>query len=883
MKRHSLSISTSPFRAAALVAAAFALSFQSIQAQLQPIEEDQGVGGLGLALRKLGVIGSALYVTAHPDDENNAVLAKLSRGQGRRVGLLTLTRGDGGQNEIGPELFQAIGVLRSEELMALHRFDGVEQFFTRAYEFGYSFSVEETFNKWGKEEILGDVVRVIRTFRPQVIITMAPGGQGGGQHHQASARLAAEAFDAAADPQRFPDQISQEGLKPWKALRLFQSTRFRRIDQLQSDNPGLYTIDVGEYDPLLGETYAEFGIRGRNMHRCQGQNQLTRPGPAYALYRLAKSHGAAPEQGSDFFQGIRLGLGSLSQYDVVLSPLLAQLQRQIKAANDAYRSSDFAEAGQAVMRGLEIVRKAKSQSSNHETLHWLNQEEDDFLAAAAKGHFIHFSAFALGTRDGTFVPGESLEAELRYYDRSGRIEKAEFELSAPSGWTVEKTFQEGGIARFRIGIPSQAEYSQPYWYRDDLSVDRYSVRDGYVGMEPFPPPPLTARLRYSSAGVEASMETSVQHRWFDPDSAKDRRMEIKIVPRVSLRVTPEVTVLSTRNPQEKELRVEVLNGLDGESAGTVRLRLPQGWKSQPEEIEFKLTRKNERTSLPFRVFPPQSIESREHRIDAVASVDGRTFTQGYQAISYHHIQTRHLYHPARARIVAFDYEIPADLKVGYVTGVGDDVGSFTEEMGFDLTYLNAEDLAEGDLSAFDTIVLGVRAYLKRQDLISNNSRLLDYARQGGHLVVQWNKYEFVRSRFTPYPMRLGRPADRVSVEEAPVRVLVKDHPAFTFPNLIGPADWDGWVQERATYMWGEWDERFVPLIEMEDPWPYNSGVKRGGLLVAPYGDGTYFFAGLAFFRQLPAGVPGAYRLWANILSMGRRSSEGAPARSQQQP
>ncbi|HSR69600.1 MAG TPA: PIG-L family deacetylase [Acidobacteriota bacterium] len=842
-----------------------------LAAQLQPLPEDEGVNGLGLALRKLSVTGSVLYVTAHPDDENNAVLVRLGRGEGLRTGLLTLTRGDGGQNEIGDELFQAIGVLRSEELLAVHRFDGARQFFSRAIDFGYSFSVEETFEKWGKEEILSDIVRTIRTFRPTVILTLNPGGEGGGQHHQASARLALEAFQAAGDPARFPEQISQEGLRPWQPLRLFQSSFRRRLEDFKNGPPPVYTIETGRYDRLLGETWVEFGIRARTRHRCQGMNMLTRPGPFashYLLAATAEGHQAEPE-GEDFFEGIETGLDVVTAYQPSLVEAVDGLQEAIDEAGQAYAASDFEKVSAALMKALDRVRQASRAADQEEARFLLREEEQDLLEAAAKSHFLHFDALADVTRDGTVVPGETLEVDVQFYDRSGLLEDFQLSLSAPAGWRVERIDDREGAVAYQVTAAEDAELSQPYWYELESGVERYGLKRGFKGMAPFAPPPLLARLQYRSHGVEAWLERPVHYRWYGAEAGQERRMEVKVVPALSLSLGPSISITPLGSGQVQEIEATLQNNKTGSNQATLRLRAPQGWTVEPGSHSLSFTFENERRTASFSVRPPASAPQGRYLVSAQAESGGKTFSQGYQVIAYPHVQTRHLYHPAQAEVQVLDVSLPQELEVGYVMGVGDEVAEATRQLGARVTFLEAQDLAAGDLDRFDVIVTGVRAYLNRDDLVANNHRLLEYVRRGGHLVVQWNKYEFMRAQFTPYPVKIDRPTDRISVEEAPVRVLLPQHPLLNRPNVITAADWEGWVQERATYMLGQWEEPFTPLIEMEDPVPYNAGVKRGGLLLAPYGDGTYLHVGLAFFRQLPAGVPGAYRLWANILSLGR--------------
>ena len=853
--------------------------------QLQPIEEDQGVSGFGLALRKLPTVGALLYITAHPDDENTAVLAKLSRGQGVRTGLLTLTRGDGGQNQIGPELFEALGVLRTEELMAVHRFDGAQQFFTRAYEFGYSFSVEETLQRWGKKEILDDMVRVIRQFRPHVLVSLHPEGTGGGQHHQASAQLAAQAFRLAADPTAFPQQISQEGLRPWQPLRIYQASRAglaggQPADQ-PSEDPGV-TVNLGSYDPLLGETYAEFGARALSNHRSQGMNFLPQPIPLTAFYRLADSVLPSQDVGQDFFQGIDVSLSGLDRYDPEIEGLLRKLEKQIDRAQSAYRRAQYPLAAAEVMSGLELVHTLQRSTRHKEALSFLKKKEQDFLNAAVKGHFIYFEALLKEAENGTVTPGEEFRVEVIFMSRPSRLAALQtLQLLGPPGWKIQLERQTGNSALFQVQVPFHAEYSQPHWYRADPRVDRFSVRPGSRPTEPVIAPFLVARAEYLASGTRAWVETPVQYRWFDADSARERRMEVKVVPSVSVSLWPTISIVPRSslkvNPPSvsvtKDFRVTVQNHSAGPSSASVRLEIPAGWRVEPSKQAVSFHYENEQRRADFRIHFPSDLVRGTYTLRAVAESESKTYDRGYQAIAYHHIHTRHFYRPALALVNAFEIRVGDQLQVGYIMGVGDQVGAATEELGVKVTYLKDEDLASGNLDRFDVLVTGVRAYLNRGDLVANNHRLLRYVQEGGHLVVQYNKYEFNENQYGPYPVRINRPHDRITAEDSPVKILLPDHPLFHWPNRITDKDWAGWVQERGLYFLGQWESRYQPLLELQDPWPYNDQSKRGALVLATYGKGTYLYTGLSFFRQLPAGVPGAYRLWANILSLGKRKTE----------
>ena len=853
------------------------LPFPSLLGQPETIEEDEGITGFGLALRKLGTVGSVLYVTAHPDDENNALLAKLSRGQGLRTGLLTLTRGDGGQNEIGPELFEALGVLRTQELITVHRYDRARQFFTRAFEFGYSFSVEETLDKWGEEEILRDIVRVIRSFRPQVLISLNPEGTGGGQHHQASAQLAAKAFRLAADPSRYPKQL-KAGLRPWQSLRLFQTSLPVRRPLKTPADMATAQVDLGSYDPLLGESYAQFGARARASHRCQGMNVLPDPLAYAAVLRLADQAPESEVSGKRLFEDMDLSIRSISSHDSTLGNGLNRLERLVRQSQEAYQRSDWSAARRSLSQGLDLVRKLGDATESPEARFLLRKEESDFVLALEKGYFLYFDAILAGKRDGILVPGEEFEVEsrLRRPDESSlkieslslvqdsRIVGIASEFEEPSG--------QSRSVRFKTEVPEKSEPTQPYWYRGDPAVDRFSVRSGFHGIEAVSPPFLRARLELRSHGVPWSLERPVQYRWFDATVGRARRSEIQVAPRLSVSLHSPTRVLALEGNRRKDFRVIVRNNRPDSVQARVYLELPSGWKSEPPFHEMDFGRENESIPAVFTVRAPEALGSGEYLVRARVESEGQEYDQGFQIIDYHHIQTRHLYQTSESVVRAFPLKIP-QLRVGYVTGVGDEVGRVTEELGLEVTYFDREFLEGGDLSAFDVIVTGVRAYLNRDDLKTFNHRLLRYVHEGGHLLVQYNKYEFNQAQFAPYPSRIHRPHDRVTAEGSPVRVLVPEHAVFHSPNKLTEEDWDGWVQERGLYFWGEWDPNYQPLLELQDPWPYNNEAKTGSLLIARHGKGTYVYTGLSLFRQLPAGIPGALRLWVNLLSLGRAQSD----------
>ena len=852
------------FLAGALVLFNF---FGSLGAQMRPIPEDEGANGFGLALRKLPKVASFMYICAHPDDENNALYAKLSRGEGYRTGLMTLTRGDGGQNELGPELFEALGVLRTEELASMHRYDLAEQFFSRAFEFGYSFSVEETFQKWGREEIIGDIVRVLRTFRPTVVLTMNPIGTGGGQHHQASAQMAAEAFRRAGDPEQFPEQIA-EGLRPWRPLRLFQSK-----------NPGIggtvsgdVVVDLSGFDPLLGESYVEFGTRARSLHRCQGMGALPRPRDLKVGYFLTSSTVESSQMEGSFFDQIDTSLQVISNLDPSLDSSVNLLGGYIDWAVEAHQRANYASAVRAVMTGLDLVRTMKFQTVNAEAKFLLEKKEQDFLDAARKGNFIYLDALMMETSDSLVTPGESFKVSVQFRSRGegNEVEAAVASLVTPPGWTATLIQEQDDLYIFQVKVPEDAKPTKPYWYRRDLSVDRYDTEGDNTGIEPYVPAPVIAKVTYLSNGISASVRQPVHYRWFDLETGGEMRSEIAVVPKVAISFNIDRCLVTLGNQQPCKMKVTLTNYSKEELDTTLELSAPAGWKLSSSPKSLQLNGENDQSSVNLIVTPPSGLKKGDYFLRATASTPTERFNQEVQKIAYHHIRSRQFYRPAEVTLSVIEADITSNLKVGYIMGVGDLVAEATRQMGADVTMLDEDHLDSGNLSQFDVIVTGVRAYLNRNDLKRNNSRLLDYVKNGGHLVVQYNKYEFMREQYTPYPARINRPHDRITVEEAPVRILEPRHQIFRTPNRIHDADWLNWVQERGLYFFGEWDSHFTPLLEIQDPWPYNNEPKQGGLMITEYGRGSYIYTGLAFFRQLPAGVEGAYRLWSNIISYGKQ-------------
>jgi LmbE family N-acetylglucosaminyl deacetylase len=879
-----------PFKISALILALIVGgSAVSAQLRVRPVGELPNDTSLRLMLRKLATTGTFMETDAHPDDEDNALLAQMSHGRGLRTVLVSATRGDGGQNEIGPEIFQALGVLRTEELLAVHRFDGAEQYFTRAVDFGYSFSIDESIEKWGRDQIVGDYVRHIRAMRPDVIAGFICGGGGGGQHHQASTRLTNEAFRAAADPARYPDQI-REGLRPWQAKRLFCTEFGGRSSPGGRD---VVTITTAAFDPLLGRTYSELGLEARSMHKCQGTSQLlllpgeTRP----RNYRMTDSvigpPGVAP---ADLFEGIDTTLAGLAAYagpqaPVELTSGLAAIADAVTAASRAVESGGPGAAAAPLARGLAALRglreKLKAltvgEPARYEIDFRLAQKEPQFEEALLLTHGVRVEALA---DDGTVVAGQPVKVTAI----AGNNGSADVTLDAVTFAGFDATVAvctpglgTGAAKSCTVDlVVGKAPLSTPYWTPRSDSA-RYDFDPDVPFGVPFRPTPFVATFALTIGGAKVSIRHPVEFRYSDL-YAGEKRMELQVVPPFNVRMTPDIAVVPSSGSvrtSARTIEVTASNNLKGTVAATASLRAPNGWRVTPATAMVNFARAEESVTVSFTLTPPVRTAPGDYAVEAtVAASDGsQSSSTGYEVVEYPHIHRRHVIEAARTRVKAIDVKIAPGLRVGYVMGVGDEVPGAIQQLGADVHLIDDRELASGDLSRFDVIVTGVRAYERRPDLRANNNRLLEYVRNGGVMLVNYNKLEFNEAQYGPYPAKNG--TDRITDENAPVQVIAPSHPVFNTPNRIGPEDWTGWVQERGTYFLAERDPRYVDLVRMTDPFPLNAGSKTGALVEAQYGKGRWIYIGLGLWRQLPAGTDGAYRLMANLLSLGRRGA--APA------
>ena len=884
------------------------------------VAQDSGHVALGLALRKLAVSGTFMQVAAHPDDEHNALYAMFTHGMGLRSICVQTTRGEGGQNEIGPELFHDMGVLRTSELMSAHRLDGAEQYFTRAIDFGYSFDPQEVINKWGRADIVGDFVRLIRTLRPDVVLTMNIQGRGGDRAHEATTILTREAWRAAGDPAQFPEQI-QAGLRPWQAKKLYFTGGFggpppggpatgRRGGGAPPAPPSapavkLARVDTAHYDPLLGRTYAEIGSDARSNHKCQGMGGLPplpglgggRGGRGAVGYQLVDSTlpGQKGKDETSLFDGVGTGLQTLAQFagpDVpeFLTAGLAAIADHAQQAQKAFDSGNDAGTAAGTEAGLAAVRTLRahlggpglSESARYEIDFRLKIKERDYEDAVLAAHGVTFDALA---DDGLVVAGQPVKLSVVAVNR-GPSEVAVTSVSI-AGFDTPGPCQPGSAKKDGVytctadaRVPKNAELTTPYftdeyWKKPANPAINIYAPDVPFGV-PFRPTPFRVTFHLKAGDAEVSREVPVQFRYVKDIYIGDKRMELNVAPAFSVKLTPPLVVIPApaaipaAKPVQREVYVTVTNGAKGAAHASLAVELPEGWKSTPASVPLAFAHEDESLSARFRVTAPPQAKLGEYTARAVvtSSTDNQKFSSGYHEIDYPHVQRRQVIKPAETALKVVDVKTRPNVTVGYIVGAGDQVPPAIDQLGAKVSFIDQDELAWGDLSKYGVIMTGVRAYESRKDLRAYNHRLLDYVERGGTVIVQYNKMEFNQAQYGPFPAKVS--GNRVCDETVPVKVLAPTHPVFNYPNHIGPATWTGWVQERGLYFLGEKDPKYVDLVSMVDSFKDNPGEKRGSFVEARFGKGRWIYLALGLWRQLPAGTDGAYQLLANLISLNGR-------------
>ncbi|QCR23347.1 PIG-L family deacetylase [Pontibacter sp. SGAir0037] len=796
-------------------------------------------------IKKLNVLGSVLYVAAHPDDENTRLIAYLANHELYNSGYLSLTRGDGGQNLIGPEIRDGLGIIRTQELLQARRTDGGRQFFTRANDFGFSKNPEETFTIWDKEQVLADMVWVIRKFRPDVMITrFSPLPSDTHGHHTSSAILAGEAFEAAADPKRFPEQLKY--VEVWQPKRLLWNTgiwSFRSQQEFEEQGKQLLQVDVGKYNPLLGKSYTEIAAESRSMHKSQGFGSSSSRGVAIEYLQHTKGEKAQ----ATLFEGITSSWARVKGGDKV-AKLVQQAIANFKPENPS-----------AV---VPVLLQAKREMEKLPDSYWKSTKlaELDEVVKSALGLYLEGVATEYAV-----TPGEVLQVQLEAVNRSEvAVQLQSIRTGASKDSTINLKLQPNEVVRIPVKLPLSAAktpISQPYWLSTEGTIGMFAIEGQQMVGLPENEPAASVVFHLTIGGLPFSYTVPVVYKRTDPVHGEQYR-PLAVTPPVYVNIPEKVYMFASNEP--KAVQVLVKSG-KANIKGSVALQLPKDWKVEPAQVAFNLGQKGAEQQVQFMVYPPKGQQ--ETLLKVVATVDGNAYTRGLNIIDYPHIPTQTTFPEATAKMVRLDLKKQGE-HIAYIMGAGDEIPASLQQIGYQVTQLKEEDITLQNLSRFDAVILGVRAYNTVERMRFYQPKLMEYVQQGGTMIVQYNTNAgLTTNNLSPYSLSLSR--DRVTVEDAEVRLLKPEHQVLNWPNKISKADFENWVQERGLYFPNQWGSEFDAILSSNDP---DEPARNGGLLVARYGKGHYVYTGYSWFRQLPAGVPGAYRIFTNLISLGKQSN-----------
>lgn len=794
-------------------------------------------------IKKLNVVGSVLHIAAHPDDENTLLLTYMSKDQLVRTGYLALTRGDGGQNLIGAEQGYNIGVIRTQELLGARKIDGAQQYFSRAYDFGFSKTREETLNFWDENKVLGDVVWLIRKFQPDVIITrFPPDPRAGHGHHQTSAYLGEKAFDMAADKKAFPDQLKY--VKPWQAKRLVWNTFSPGFtNKAPADEKSSYiSIPINGYNPLLGTSYSEISALSRSQHKSQGFGSAPARGERIDYFL----HKAGTPASKNIFDGIDLTWKRISGS--------SQVQETVSALIKNYNINDPKASLTAL---LQLNRQLAQLDSSDINVKSKIQEVQDLIVQCAGLWFesnpVSFSATA----------GDHEKVSIGIVNRSGypvKLVSVRWTGSSKDS-TLNLNLKEGDENRFAVNplIPKNLKISQPYWLEKPIVRGMFQIDDQRDIGYPENRPETVTTFVFEIDGQQFSYTRPWLYKFTDPAEGEIYR-PFEIRPAVTINISEPVYIFASAAAKTVNVTVEAQKG---KVSGSVKLNVPAGWKTEPASAPFTIEDKNQVQNFSFKVTPP--AKDQEVSLTATAEVGGQTYNKSIRTISYHHIPSQTIFPDAEAKLAKIDVRTTVK-NIGYIAGAGDDVPTALRQMGCQVTMLDASELAK-DLSSYEAIVVGVRAYNTVGVLAHYQAKLMEYVKNGGTMIVQYTIPGSIKvANIGPYPLTTGR--DRITEEDAAMKFLLPNHPLLNHPNKITQKDFDGWIQERGLYFGLDWDKtKYQALLAGNDT---DETTKEGSLLYAQYGKGHYIYTGLSFFRELPAGVTGAYRLFANMISVGKK-------------
>ncbi|QTE22625.1 PIG-L family deacetylase [Polaribacter cellanae] len=794
-------------------------------------------------VQKLNFLGTALYIAAHPDDENTRLIAYLANNVKARTGYLSLTRGDGGQNLIGPEIRELLGVIRTQELLAARRVDGGEQLFTRANDFGYSKHPDETLKIWNKNEVLSDVVWAIRTFKPDVIINRfdhrTPGTTHG--HHTSSAILSVEAFDKVGDKTQFPEQLKYT--ETWQPKRLFFNTSswfYRDKEKFKEIAKDFTKFNIGVYYPLKGLSNNELASIASSQHLCQGFGRLTTRGTQTEYVEFLK--GDKPKDKNDIFSGINTTWNRVESGGEI-GDILYEVEEKF----------DFVNPSKHLPMLLEAYQKIQKLKDNH----WKKIKEKQILEVIEACAGLYLEASAVSS-SGT--PNSSIEINFEALNRSDFPIELTSIISTIDGKKIAKNIdlESNKKSNFKETIQLKTNtYSDPYWLRENAFLGMYKVKNQLLIGKPETPRPAKITFNLMMENVPVSITKDVVRRYAERDKGEIYE-PFEILPKVTTKLKDKVIIFSEDVPQK--VVVEVRAG-ENNVAGKVHLKLPTNWKVSPKEINFKIQQKNDKQTIEFLVNPPK--KQSEGKLEVIATSKGKNFTKELVEIKYNHIPKQSVLLNSEAKIVRLNIKKVGN-NIGYIKGAGDTVPENLRQIGYTVEEINPLEINAENLQKYDAIVLGIRAYNVVKELKFKQKYLLEFVKNGGNMIVQYNTNRGVDVA-PPFPLKLSR--DRVTDEFAEVRILDKNNPLLNFPNKITEEDFKGWVQERGLYFPNSWDANFTPILSMNDK---GETSKNGSLLIAKYGKGNYIYTGLSFFRELPAGVSGAYKLFANMLSVGKK-------------
>jgi LmbE family N-acetylglucosaminyl deacetylase len=855
------------------------------------IPVNRGSAALWQSLKKLHTRASLIMITAHPDDEDGGMLTYESRGKGTRVALLTLNRGEGGANVMSDDYFDALGLVRTEELLAAGRYYGVDQYWTRVIDYGFSKTMAESIDHWTRDRVLADVVRVVRMVRPLVITSVFVGGPSDGHgNHQTAGAMAQAVFKAAGDPNMFPDQI-RAGLRPWSPVKDYaRAPFFARAGA----TPLAVNVEIpqGTYDPMLGESYVQVSREGLGYQKSQnGGPNIPKAGQVTSTYHRYASNVDVPEKEKDFFDGIDtslMGLASLARGGDTgfLTAGLRRINTAVEEATARFSGAAPERCAPALAQGLKetvalisaVQNSGLSEESKYDLLHELNIKRAQFNNALAESLGLSIAASVAPDREPnprmaqflgdpeTFrmaIPGQTFGVKVHTVNQGSTpasLQKVSVESDIGPAWSVTSASATAVDSKFTVKVPDNATFTRPYFTRPDIEQSYYDIEMPQYLNRPLAPYPLVAWADWSFDGVPIRIGQVVQT--VKRVNGLGTVLEpLAAGPAIGISISPRFGIVPL-DAKAFPVKAVIHSNVKGPASGTVRLDLPAGWKADPATVPFATAEDGQDRSVSFTV-TPSSLAEKPYTITAVAESGGKEYKEGYEVTGYSGLRPYFLYTPSTYKTSGVDVKVAPGLKVGYVMGSGDDVPDSLEHLGIKVNFLAPADIASGDLSAYDAILLGVRTYAARPELATYNQRLLDYVKNGGVVIVQYNTPEYDHN-FGPYPYTMTSNPEEVTDEASKVEILAPSNPIFNWPNRITEKDFTGWVEERGSKWMKSWDAHYEALLEAHDQ---GQEPQKGGLLYAKYGKGIYVYDAWAFYRELPEGVPGAYRIFANIISL----------------